>query len=97
MLGAAAPAAEPAIASAHRRLVEQLADLLSEGRELRPADAGPLPDGSEEMLVSGALTLVSDRVEAGECELLPELGPGLVELFETSVSTRAATGGPASS
>ena len=89
-LGAAAPAAEPTIATAHQRLVEQLADMLSEGRELRPADAGPLPEGGEEMLVSGALTLVSDRVEAGDCERLPELTSGLVELFETSVSTRAA-------
>jgi hypothetical protein len=87
-LGAGAPAAETAIATAYQRLVERLAGMLAEGRDLRPKGTVALPEGTELMLASGALTLVSDRVEAGECDRLPELGPGLAELLETSVSTR---------
>jgi AcrR family transcriptional regulator len=87
MLGAVAPVAEPPIAVARQGLVERLAGLLAEGRGGDEAEA--LPASAESLLVNGALTLVSDRVEAGDGKRLPELAPDLAELLGATVAAGA--------
>lgn len=81
LLGAEAPAGEPAIARARDAAVDELAELLAGGRALRPADAAPLPRSAERHLVSGAAALFAERVAAGEVERLPELAPELTEML----------------
>jgi AcrR family transcriptional regulator len=80
LLGAEAPAGEPAVAAARRAFVDRLAVLLASGRANRPAGAG-LPEGTERLLVAGALAICSERVAAGEVERLPELSPALAEML----------------
>lgn len=81
ILGAAAPAAEPAIAEARERLVERLAALLAEGREHRDPSSYELPAEFERLAVAAALTVVSERVTEGEHEQLPRLSPDLAALL----------------
>ena len=75
LLGAEAPAGEPAIAAARERMVDRLATHLAAGREQRPADAPELPAGTERHLVAAALALFAERVLAAEAETLPALAP----------------------
>jgi AcrR family transcriptional regulator len=81
LLGAEPPAGERAIANARRASIERLAGLLASGRDLRPAEAGELPAGTECHLVTGAVAIFAERVAAGEVERLPELGPMLTEML----------------
>lgn len=81
LLGAEAPAGEPAIARSRRAAVERLAGLLAGGRNLRPGDAAELPAGTESLLVTGAMATCAERIAAGEVERLPELGPQLTEML----------------
>lgn len=81
LLGAEPPAGEPAIAAARRASIERLAGLLASGRDLRHTDAGPLPEGTEFHLVSGAVSIYAARVAAGDVERLPELTPELTEML----------------
>jgi AcrR family transcriptional regulator len=83
-LGAAAPVDEPEIAAARERLLGRLAELLTEGRGLRPADAPELPAGREHTLAAAALTLVTERARDGRCGTLPGLAPELAILLDTS-------------
>jgi AcrR family transcriptional regulator len=91
LLGAEAPAGEPAIAAARDREVDRLAALLATGRELRPPDAAELPPGTERHLVFAAFALLADRVAAGEVERLPELARELTEMLAAPfISPKAA-------
>ena len=81
LLGTEAPAGEPAVAAARLASGERLAAMLALGRGQRPADAPELPEGTERLLVAGALALCSERVAAGEVERLPELAPELTEML----------------
>ena len=81
LLGAEAPAGEPAVAAARERSVERLAGLLASGRGLRPADAAELPAGTERHLVLAAFALLAERVSAGQVGLLPELAPELTDML----------------
>jgi hypothetical protein len=79
-LGFAAPVGEPAIAAARRALVGDLAGRLEAG-----SASSALPEGSEVAIAEAALSLVSDRVTAGEAEKLPELAPELRDLIQALV------------
>jgi AcrR family transcriptional regulator len=81
LLGTEAPAGEAAVAAARRAFVDRLAVLLAAGRADRPSGAARLPEGTERLLVAGALAICSERVAAGEVERLPELSPALVEML----------------
>lgn len=81
LLGAEAPAGEPAIAAARRRAIAGLADRLASGRSLRRAGAGELPAGTERHLVAGAVAVYSEWVACGDVERLPELAPELTEML----------------
>ena len=81
LLGAAAPAGDPAIAAARGRFLNRLAWRLRGGRKLRPQGAPPLPPDTERRLLAAALGLIGDRVAAGGAARLPELAPELVDLL----------------
>ena len=53
LLGAEAPSSVPAISEARGEVVKRLAELLANGRELRPKGAAELPAGTERHLVAG--------------------------------------------
>ena len=86
LLGAEAPAGEPAIAIAHERTVERLATMLAAGRRPRSEGAGEPPAGVERHLVGAAFALVADRLAAGEVESLPSLTQPLTDLLSGSFS-----------
>lgn len=81
LLGAEAPAGEPAIAAARERLVDRLAAQLATGRELRPGSAAGLPPGTERHLVFAAFALLADRCAADGLERLPQLAPQLTDIL----------------
>jgi AcrR family transcriptional regulator len=81
LLGAEAPAGEPAIAAARDREVDRLAGLLASGRQLRSEDAAELPPATERHLVLAAVAVLADRVTAGPIERLPELAPELTDML----------------
>jgi len=81
LLGSEAPAGEPAVAAARRASIERLSALLASGRAQRPSGARKLPEGTERLLVAGALAICSERVASGEVERLPELAPALTEML----------------
>lgn len=81
LLGAEAPAGEPAIAASRRAAIERLAALLASGRSLRPDGAAELPAATERLLVAGAIATCAERIAAREVERLPELGPQLTEML----------------
>jgi AcrR family transcriptional regulator len=82
LLGSEAPAGEAAIAAARARFVDRLAPLLVSGRGDAGMIGSGLPAGARERgLIAGALALISDRVEEGQGERLPELGPELSRLL----------------
>lgn len=90
MLGGEPAAGEAAIAVARGRLLERLAGLLAEGREMRPKGAPKLPPNTELHMVSGALVVISDRIAAGEGAQLPQLAPQLAETLEAPYRGSAA-------
>ncbi len=59
--------------------IDRLATGLREGRHLYPA-AAQLHRLTEAVVVAGAVSLIGDRIRAGEAELLPSREPELVEL-----------------
>ena len=61
--------------AARQAAIGRFAELLANGRSLRPEDADELPAGTERHLVAGALAIYSERVAAGDVERLPELAP----------------------
>ncbi len=81
LLGAEAPAGEPAIALARERIVGRLAAMLSGGRRLRAEGAEDLPAGFERHLVGAAFALLGDRLATGEVESLPQLTRPLTGLL----------------
>lgn len=81
LLGAEAPAGEPAIAASRSAAIERFAGLLAGGRNLRGGDAVELPATTERLLVTGAMAICAERVAAGDVERLPELGLQLTEML----------------
>jgi AcrR family transcriptional regulator len=86
LLGAEAPAGEPAIAVARERTVGRLAAMLVEGRRRRSEGTGELPAGVERHLVGAAFALVADRLATGEVESLPRLTRPLTDLLSGQLS-----------
>jgi AcrR family transcriptional regulator len=81
LLAADAPAGIAPVAASRQHLIERLAGLLCSGRELRIETADELAPGTERRLIAAALSLLGDRVVAGELDLLPSLAPELTEIL----------------
>jgi AcrR family transcriptional regulator len=86
MLGPEAAAGLPEIPAARASAVEEMAELLASGRELRPRRSADLPPGTERHLVSAALATVGAWIDAGEAERLPELAPAISEMLSAPYS-----------
>lgn len=69
------------VADAREQLLDRLAGLLCAGRQLRLNSADQLPANTEAHLAAATLTLVGDRILAGELEALPALVPELAEIL----------------
>jgi hypothetical protein len=81
LLTADAPAGIAPVAASRQHLIERLACLLCSGRKLGIEAADEVAPGTERRLIAAALSLLSDRVVAGELKLLPALGPELTEIL----------------
>jgi AcrR family transcriptional regulator len=80
LLGAEAPAGEPAIAAAREQTIDRLATLLASGRELRSEDAPDLPSGTEPPRLRRLRPRIRPRLRGG-LEDLPRLAPELSEML----------------
>jgi AcrR family transcriptional regulator len=75
-------ASEPALARRGRASHDQLAGLLRSGRRRHETAGTPLPS-VEQAIVGAAMSLVADRLLAGEVEGIPRLAPELAEIVLT--------------
>lgn len=69
-----------AMNSRREERAKRLISLLELGRRERARDAGPeLPEGIDEAIAGGVITLLFRRVRAGEASQLERFAPGLIE------------------